>query len=120
MKYIKFYEDFNKIFYSTSSPITISEFIETEVDERGNYDIDDVNEWISKYGIKSNTNLIWVSDKPYIAARYSMPAEEWDDAEDIYNSDKDSYKVDIFTNDDGTIIDESNDGDDGYLMILNK
>lgn len=109
-----------KLYYSTSIPISISHFIELEVEERENYDIDEVNEWINKYNINDSTKLIWVSDKPYIAARYSMPAENWDNAEEIYNRNKNNYELNTYTSNDGIIIQESNDGDDGYLMILNK
>lgn len=47
-----------------------------------------------------------------------MLAEDWDNAEEIYNNNKDEYDVENISDKKGTIILESDDGDDGFLMIL--
>lgn len=106
------------MYYTTSKPISLSEFIEIEVEDRENYDIDDVNEWIEKYNIKSDAKLLWVAKKPWIAARYQMLVEDWDNAEDIYNNSPEDYDILSISGKKGEIIIESDDGDDGFIMIL--
>lgn len=108
----------NELYYTTSKPISLSEFIEIEVEDRENYDIDDVNEWIEKYNIKSDAKLLWVAKKPWIAARYQMLVEDWDKAEDIYNNSPEDYDILSISGKKGEIIIESDDGDDGFIMIL--
>lgn len=108
----------NTDYYTTAEPMSIDDFIEIEVEDRENYDIDDVNEWISKYKIESDTKLLWVATTPHIAARYQMPAEDWDNAKEIYEENPDDYKVETVSSKSGTIIEESDDGDDGFVFIL--
>ena len=118
MKYIIEYNKFKIKYYTTSNPITLNEFIETEVNDRENYEIDEVNNWIKKYKISTNDYLIWVSTKPHIAARYEMPASDWDNCEEIYNNNPEDYYINTIKSDDGILISESDDGDDGFLFIL--
>ena len=103
-------------FFTTSQPINIQQFIETEVKERKNYSITDVKRWIKKYFLDQNSQLLWVTTKPWIAARYQMNATDWDDCENIYKKNPKKWKVRKIDN--GTIIKESDDGDEGFLMIL--
>jgi len=105
-------------YYTTAEPMTIDDFIEIEVEDRGNYDIDDVNEWIDKYKIESDTELLWVAASPHIAARYQMPAEDWDNAKEIYEKNPGEYNVRTVSSKTGTIIEESDDGDDGFIFVL--
>lgn len=107
----------NVQYYTTSRPMTINDFIEIEVEERENYDIDDVNEWIDKYNIKPNTRIIWVALKPYIASRYEMSAEDWDNAEEIYNENPNDFNVKVINSMDGLLIPESDDGDEGFIFV---
>lgn len=107
----------NKNYYTTSRPMTINDFIDIEVDDRGNYDIDDVNEWINKYNIQPNTKIIWVALEPYIAARYEMDVEDWDNAENIYNENPNDFNVKIIDSKDGFLIPETDDGDDGFIFV---
>lgn len=110
-----------KEYYTTAKiSFTIIDFIETEVEDRDNYDIKDVNEWISKYHIKKNDKLIWVATKPWIAARYLMNAADWDDAEKFYELNKEKYdkEINVYKANQGTIIEESDDGDGGYLFLF--
>ena len=107
-----------QIFFSTSRPISLDEFIEIEVDERENYEIEDIEEWAYKYDL-DDKELIWVSPYPWIAARYEMSAEDWDDAKEIFLENPEDYEIYEYELTDGRqIITESDDGDDGYLMIL--
>ena len=99
--------------------MNISQFIETEIKERGNYTRKEVNNWIKKYNIKPNTELLWVTTTPWMAARYEMSTDEWnDDIEQIYNSNKENYSVRTIDANAGVIIEESDDGDDGYIFVL--
>jgi len=115
----EFYET-QEFYFTTSYPINILQFIDIEVDERENYDIDDVNEWISKYKITNNTVLIWVSTKEHIAARYNMTTNDWNNSKEIYEKNPESFNVIKINKNDCIIISESDDGDDGYLSILNN
>lgn len=105
-------------YYTTSRPMKMENFIETEVEDRENYEIDDVEEWIEKYNIDENSKLLWVTTKPWIAARYEMSSDDWDNAEEIYNNNSNDYNVETISSKIGVIIDESDDGDDGFLMLL--
>jgi len=120
MKNIKTYEQYSTVYYTTSHPMDIDTFIEIEVQERQNYDIDEVNEWIKKYNINKNSKLLWVSKFPHIAARYQMLADDWNNSKDIYEKNPEEYKVIAIDSIGGILIQESDDGDDGYLMILNN
>lgn len=118
-KFKLFTESVNKDYYTTSKPMNIETFIEIEVEERDNYSLEEVKKWIEKYNITNDTLLLWVTDKPYVAASYQMPSEDYCNAEEIYNSNPDDY--DVQTIPQSTIIDiieESDDGDFGYLAIL--
>jgi hypothetical protein len=122
MRHIKLYEDFHEQseYYTTSAPMDIDQFKETEVEERGNYTKGQVNKWVKTYGVTKDSSLLWVSTKPHIAARYQMDAGDWDNCEKIYNADKDKYDVRTVPANDGIVIPGSDDGDDGYVMILSK
>ena len=108
----------NTNYYTTSIPMTINDFIEIEVEDRENYDIDDVNEWIDKYNINPNTEMIWVAEEPYIAARYEMNAEDWDNAEQIYNENPNDFNVEIINSNEGFLIPETDDGDGGFIFVF--
>ena len=47
-----------------------------------------------------------------------MLADDWDKAETIYNNFSEDYDVSSISDKYGKIIEESDDGDDGYIMIL--
>jgi hypothetical protein len=105
-------------FYSTSRPITLDKLIEIEVEERENYEIEDIEEWCYKYDLEGK-EMIWVSPYPWVAARYQMMADEWDNAKEIYEKNPDEYEVyEYILENENQIIIESDDGDDGYLMII--
>jgi hypothetical protein len=107
-------------YYTTSRPMTINNFIEIEVEERDNYEIDEVVNWIKKYKITENDKLIWVAMKPYIAARYEMSAEDWDYAEEIYNKKPNDFNVEIIKSNKGFLISETDDGDEGFIFVFHQ
>jgi len=124
MKHIKTYQLFEneqKTYYTTSRPMSLDEFKELEIEDRGNYEEEEVNEWVKKYGITDKSQLLWVALNPWTAARYLyFSVEQWDDAEKIYKAGSDDeYPVDIVSVSDGTIIEESDDGNEGFLMLMN-
>jgi hypothetical protein len=107
-------------YYTTSYEMSIDEFIEIEVEERENYELKDVKKWIKKYRIKDDEEIIWVATEPYIAARYEMDSNDWDNAEEVYNNNPDEYNVRTIYSNEGILIPESDDGDDGFIFILRK
>jgi hypothetical protein len=109
-----------KKYYTTGKEFDLNYFVETEVDERGNYELADVQAWVDKYLITENAKLLWVATEPHIAARYQMDASDWDNAKKIYEKNKSDYNVREIESSEGVIIAESDDGDDGYVMLLNK
>lgn len=110
--------DEQKKYYSTSRAMPFSEFISIEVDERSNYEEEDVNLWKKKYGITDDSKVIWVALEPHIAARYQMDADDWKNAKELYEADPEKYEVDEYSSSKGTLIEESDDGDDGFVMVL--
>ncbi len=107
----------NEYYYTTSHPMPMGEFIEIEVEDRQNYDIGDVEEWMSKYGIDMDDMVLWVALEPHVAARYGMPSGDWDRCKEIYEADPDAYDVEAVKSSDGVLIPESDDGDDGFLFL---
>lgn len=89
-------------YYTTSGAMYFWEFIEIEVYERDNYTLAEVLQWRDKYGIKDETAVMWVSPEPSIALSY-QPADE---PTEIQSTE-------------GFIIPESDDGNNGFLFILN-
>jgi len=107
----------NKEFYTSSAhTMTLKQFIETEVQERGNYSIQDVKAWQHRYNISDTARMVWVSPKKWVANRYNLPADEWDEAENVPESEMSVYKIKAS---EGTLIIESDDGEEGYLFVFN-
>lgn len=108
----------SKVYFTTSRPITMSEFVEIEVEERGNYPIEEVRKWMRKYNLNNQSLVVWVSPKRYVAWRYQMLAEDWDNIKKLKREAE--RNKDSITRIKGDIIYESNDGDDGYLLIVER
>lgn len=110
-----------KVYYTSSDPvfdkITMGQFIETEVEERGNYTHTEVKKWMGKYGLSMNDLAIWVSPLKWVANRYTLLAQEWDKAKFIPESE---MNVSEIRSDEGFIIPESDDGEEGYLFVFKK
>jgi hypothetical protein len=104
-----------KSYYTTSGAMTMKEFIETEVEDRGNYPLSEVRGWIKKYGIKRDQQIMWVSPKKWRAYSYTLPAEEMDSARDVDESKMDVTEV---KGKEGFIIPESDDGSEGFLFVF--
>ena len=114
--------------YYNSHGISCSwnQMIETEVYERSNNTLEDVKAWEKKYNIRPFDQVIWVTPNKNMAAAYSGLA---DDHEAILAMSPiglqeflASMEVGLccFKESQGRIIEESDDGDDGYMFILNE
>ena len=125
----------NKInFYYNShgETMTWNDFKEIEVEERGNYDEEDILKLENKYDIKSDDDGIWVTKDKKDCLKYVLPSSYYDDIENSDNvQDLDSILRDNDINDiddiihtyssyDGFILNETDDGDNGYLFIFYK
>ncbi len=110
-----------KLYYTSTDPVfgkmSLKQFIETEVKERGNYTLADVQNWMRRYNISGNDLAIWVSPKKWVANRYNLPASEWDEAEKVPESEMNVYEI---RGDGGFVIPESDDGEEGYLFVFKK
>jgi hypothetical protein len=94
--------------------MTMKEFIEIEVEERGNYTLPEIRIWMKKYHLTPKTEVIWVCKEPWQANRYNLPADDWQRANEIEVNEGDVQEIGDKA---GFIIEESDDGDDGYLFV---
>ena len=74
---------------------------------------------MAKYGLTPDSKVIWVSPNKWDANRYNLPAEMTGDGsfKDVTEDELDVVAIDPQS---GTVIFESNDGDNGYLFAYNK
>lgn len=101
-----------------------SEIKELEVDERENYPIREVGKWEKKYGLKPDTPVIWITTSIRMAISYEADASDYYDIMDMDDAELAGYMavneieppiaVDLSR---GKIIEESDDGDYGYVFI---
>jgi len=115
------------VYYNTHGEFApYSEIRELEL-ERG-LTKKDFDEWQTKYDIKDDDLVIWVTKKIRDAYMYLLPASMWNElwemddqeAEHLINSEgytKDDVNV---INADGFIIEESDDGDGGFIFVHRK
>lgn len=96
---------------SHGETMKFSEFIEIEVQDRENYPMEDVEEWMQKYGISMSDDCIWVTKDIDVARSYHYDY----DHENAENNSE--LGVSEINGDSGFIIEESEDGDDKYLFI---
>ena len=125
------------VYYNSHGTSTsFHDFIDVDVKERNNYSLGEVNSWKKKYNIKDDDKVIWVTPNKRMAQSYMTSSEYHDDIlnaktdEDVMEIFKRDFPEDNislddiepfkFTNNDGFIIPESDDGDDGFLMVLKK
>jgi len=116
-----------KIFYSSHGcSAKWSEIKDIEVFERENYELAEVEKWEECYDLTPSTPVIWVTDSLNMAVSYMADASEFDEIIQMseekllkYIIENDLSDPSTFTVKDGTIIPESDDGEHGYLMILN-
>jgi len=102
-----------KTFWTTSAAQPLTEFISTEVRDRGNYSEREVADWMAKYGLTKRDKVIWVSPDKATAEKYTLTAEQIEKGERPGEADR----VDIS---EGFIIPESDDGGGGFLFALKK
>jgi len=132
MKYIKtkkIFESQEKIYYNShGETMLVSDFIEIEIEERDNYELDDVYEWMEKYDFDGSDYCIWVTKNKRDVYKYILPTDYYDriengeDIQELMYEEFGANDVDIFEypESSGTIIEETDDGDGGFLFILNK
>lgn len=83
------------IYYSThKTPFPFTDFIATEILDRENHTIDEVQGWMKKYNFNMDSKYVWVSPNPNIAARYKMEVKDWNNLEKIKEYINDLYKYD--------------------------
>lgn len=104
-----------------------ADFIELEIEERGNYTLDEFLAWQDKYGFADDAKLIWVTANPLMALSYETDAESKDDVDAGMSAEEFEEKWGVSVSDlaefdetAGTIITESNDGDGGFLFVLHN
>ena len=109
MKHIKTFEstagtaDDGYYYNSVGTIYDMREIKELEVADRGNYTPREFNSWLKKYNITLDTPAVWVcktikDTEPYVV-----------------NDGDGMYRV---PRTDGYLIEESDDGDGGFIMIL--
>ena len=72
---------------------------------------------MKKYGLNDSSWVIWVSPDKRVAASYAFEADT--DMSEVADWEIDSV-VFRYTDDGTNIIEESDDGDEGFLLILVK
>ena len=138
-KYISFNESKNHFYYNShGTTMSLSEFYEIEIKERKNYTKEEFNQWLEKYDILpiyiKDSECIWVVKNIRDVYQYILPASYYKklktaktkkDIEKLFIEefgDDGLYTMnDYFTysSNEGVLIEESNDGDGGFLFILN-
>ncbi len=109
-----------KMYYSSNPPKTVfkfSEFIDVEIEERGNYPDMDTDAIKKKYGLTDNSEVIWVTPLKWMANRYNLSEDEYDNAENIPEGEMSVYE---YSSNQGFVIPETNDGDDGFLFVMDR
>jgi hypothetical protein len=102
----------NKIKYYNSHGkfMSVKDFIELEVYDRGNYTRREIERIFWRSGLELNLNFkcIWVTNDKQIALSYARDNSKPEDT---------VFEVDI---EEGVILFETNDGDNGYLFVQKK
>lgn len=125
-QYRNVYEEGGVLYNSHGNPMSWNEFIQIEVRERENYSIKEVKGWASKYGIKPETMVIWVTKDPKQALFYIAQAQSYNDVKNLTLAEFEqkwgvsSSSLYTYSPEDGFVIEESNDGDGGFLFVLKE
>lgn len=106
-----------KYYNSNGITMTFEDFVKIEIEERGNYTREDLLVWLEKYSLKLNSVIIWVTSDKWIAHSYNLSASEREFIRDV---SEDALVFVEFTEEDGFIIPETDDGENGFIMVLNK
>lgn len=94
-----------------------SEFIELEVEDRWNYELNEIDEWQKKYSFNNDSKCIWICKRMWEANRYNLPPEMWEDWALVNDWDCEVYEINP---DIGFIIEESDDGDGWFIFITKQ
>ena len=104
-----------------------SEIKELEEEERENYPDGTFDKWKKKYNISDDDLVMWVTKNKRDVYHYLTSAENWDKMFSMTEDEmkefiKENEEIDIDDeileiNDNGFIIEESNDGDGGFLFV---
>jgi hypothetical protein len=107
MKYIQTFESFEDskaVFYScVKEPILFNNFIEQEVYKNSKFTPEDILRWMEKYFLTLDDKVVWVSPDKDMCYRFN---------------DTETQEIKHYTLSDGFIIPESDDSNNGFLMIL--
>ena len=114
-----------KVYNSHGCMMTFADLREIEVTERGNYPSDELDAWQKKYKLDEHSPVIWVTPNKNMAVSYGA---NLDDRDEILEMSDDELIIYIMNNDlpelyeytpiYHTIILESNDGDEGFVMTF--
>lgn len=115
-----------QVFYSPhGQDMSWAEMISTEVEERGNYRKKEIKAWEKKYSIAPSDRVIWVTPSMQTVLTYIAKAEDREEILNLDDSETTEYIIQNrlqppqeYSDDEGFIIPESNDGNNGYLMGL--
>ena len=132
----------SKKWYSSGNVHPWQLFLDTETlsldgqGERDNYPYEDMKVLESKYGLKPTSAVIWVSAMPEVAASYMIGQGLLDTSDEEVKDDYGFSKSDLDTTEfgqvyypphvdqvgeyQGTVLLETDDGDGGYLLSLNR
>jgi hypothetical protein len=92
-------------FNSHGEVTTLAEIYELEVEDRENYTPEEFQRWLDKYGLTLNMGAIWGTTREMAQTYCDNPEDEPVElAPERYG---------VFT-----VIEESDDGDDGFLLVL--
>ena len=111
----------SQVYYSSHcNPYPFAEWIEIEIYDRSNYTLEQVTEWMEKYGFTKEHKVIWVSPDPKIAYRYGLSAYNWDIKipDELLNGVL--KEITHYTTDEGFIIPESDDGCRGFVFVFRR
>ena len=128
-KFENFNEEKKTYYNSHGESMPFTEFIEIEVEERENYEMEEVDEWIELYDIDIDSECIWVTKDKRNVYKYILTADYWDAIDNGDNIDNmlikefgssDDTIIYEYKSDEGTLIEETDDGDGGFLFVFNK
>jgi len=112
------------VFSSHGCTMSFAQLREVEVDERDNYPNEELDAWKEKYNLDEDSPVIWVTPSKGMAISYGADLEDKDkillmnDNElNIYISKNDLPEPYEYSTKDKIIIPESNDGDNGFVMV---
>ena len=110
---------------SHGNDMLVRTFINVEVKERGNTELETVKQWMKAYDFSAHDRCIWVTKTKKEAVVYSVNAGDREDVLILQEDEvaqfcklegiEEPYE---YTEEQGYIIPESDDGDGGFLFIF--